>query len=307
MMLQNANPFTNYRCEKELYILYILLYIHIYIYIHIRLPFFYKQKVLLNLEQNCSTQCYCFLALVDVIELILASARVTVSPQRLLAAVEKFLELFKDAWGLEWMIPKFHWLLHFHKMLERLGFLLNCFCLERKHRGPKRYANEITNISSGTSQSLLMEVTSHHLGQLSNPDAFSFDVGLVGGRRAPLKTKQVLTAELQLGADAADSLKYAVESRFSPVATCHKGDVVILRDPSGALVAGKVQLHCSVLGLPLSLINSYTVHKREPCGYSIWTPSEENHFIETHEILETVVFSELPNGKVAILLPLEFR
>ena len=39
------------------------------------------------------------LALADVIELIAASARATVAPEKLLAAVEQFLELFRDAWG----------------------------------------------------------------------------------------------------------------------------------------------------------------------------------------------------------------
>ena len=55
-------------------------------------------NVLLNLPKpiadSCRKHCYAFLALIDVIEFIVASARVAVPPKQLLKAVEKFLHLF---------------------------------------------------------------------------------------------------------------------------------------------------------------------------------------------------------------------
>ena len=142
-------------------------------------------KVLLKLkgmhvmQKDCSKECYAFLALVDVIDLIQVSSGIKLQPERLLGAAEHFLDLFKDAWGCKMMVPKFHWLLHLHKQLKLNGKLLNCFCLERKHRVAKRYAGELSNISKQNSRSLLMEVTSHHLGQLNHPHCFDFGVGLV--------------------------------------------------------------------------------------------------------------------------------
>lgn len=106
-------------------------------------------------EKDCDKECKAFLALVAVIELILASARTAVQPERLLTAVEKFLHLFKDAWGCEMMVPKFHWMLHFWRQLKRFQKMLACFCLERKHRVPKRYASELTNISKKTANHCL--------------------------------------------------------------------------------------------------------------------------------------------------------
>ena len=109
----------------------------------------FVSTVVLNLVKmrvtavGCEKECYAFLALVDVIELIAASARITVQPEELLTAVDKFLHLFKDSWGYEWMTPKFHWTLHFWKQLQHSKKMLSCFCLERKHRVPKRYATEI--------------------------------------------------------------------------------------------------------------------------------------------------------------------
>ena len=73
-------------------------------------------------SQDCSNECYAFLALVDVIELIVASLRTSVQPEKLLAAVEKFLQLFRDAWGCGWMTPKFHWLLHFYDHVMNYEF-----------------------------------------------------------------------------------------------------------------------------------------------------------------------------------------
>ena len=86
------------------------------------------------------------------------------------------------------MTPKFHWLLHLWKQLQRSHALLNCFCLERKHRVPKRYAGELTNVNKLSSALLLMEVTSHHLGQLMQLDAFECGVGLVGSSPASKKS-----------------------------------------------------------------------------------------------------------------------
>ena len=122
------------------------------------------------IREGCPKECAAFLALVDVIELIVASSRVAVQPQKLLTAVERFLQYFKDAWGCEWMVPNNHWLLHAWRQLANNNKLLSCFCSERKHRVPKRDATDLTNISKNSSRSLLMEVTSHHLGQLSDAD-----------------------------------------------------------------------------------------------------------------------------------------
>ena len=191
-------------------------------------------NVLLNLPKpiadSCRKHCNAFLALTDVIEFIVASARVAVPPKQLLKAVEKFLHLFKDAWGCSFMTPKFHWLLHLWKTLQRNGALLNCFCLERKHRMPKRYATEITNAQKLNSASLLMEVTCQHLSELQQPDAFQFSVGLVGSHPASRKVKDILSTEFGLpqDGDTAKSIKVSTTCRFiKQIWCCLKMRVVL--------------------------------------------------------------------------------
>ena len=270
----------------------------------------FVNKVLLKMDPPCKNECDCFLALVEVIEIIVASARVTVQPQTLLTSVEKFLHMYKDAWGCDMMVPKFHWLLHLWTILQKYGTLLNCFCLERKHRVPKRYATELTNISKKNSKSLLMEVTSHHLGQLDQHDAFNFEVGLVNGSTPSKKIKQILIAafDLQPGDDTVQSIKYSVQSRFSPLATCRKGDLVLFKNDSEVRV-GRINLHCEIFGLPISMISEFDNRNFEPaCGHSVWTPRpDSNSFIQTDAIIDTVVYSERTNGDVAVLIPWELR
>ena len=261
------------------------------------------------IREGCPKECAAFLALVDLIELIVATSRGAVQPKELLKAAERFLQYFEDAWGCEWMVPKFHWLLHFWRQLANLKMLLNCFCLERKHRVPKRYATDLANISKKSSRSLLMEVTSHHFGQLSNSESFSFEVGLVGGGYASKKIKDILIAELQLdpSGEAAENIKCSKVSRFSPLAVCHKGDVVLYKD-GNHFRAGKVQLHCSVLAVHISMVSIMNVSKlKGECAYSEWKSVDEHILIETNLILDSCVYSELQNGNIAVLIPLEFR
>ena len=121
--------------------------------------------------------------------------------------------------------------------------------------------------------------------------------------------KQFLATEIDLdpNIDTAESIGASIESRFSALATCHRDDFIFYRHGRGGFKAGKVQLHFEIHGLAISIILAYDLHKLESdCGYSVWTPAS-NIFIETCSILDTVVSSVQPDGKVGVLLPTEFR
>ena len=265
----------------------------------------FTTQVLMQLGNRL--QCTAFLALVWVVDLIMASSRITVSPQQLLNAVENFLELFKDAFGVEWMSPKFHWLLHLPGVLRKNGKLLNCFCLERKHRTPKRYATELANTSYRTKASLLMEVTSHHFSQLNEDSAFCFSVGLVD-QRPPSKTmKTLLKNTLAIDCDAY-MVFWSNESRFSKLATSKKNDVVIFKHggDSGEVKAGIVQLHLDVETVSVTSVTPLSLVKTDG-SYSVWVNTGDVQLIETGSIVDTVVHSKLANDRIAIILPVEFR
>ena len=109
----------------------------------------YVRMVLLasNVSEDCNAACTALLLLIELAHLVVATARITVSPARLLGLIHRFLEAFTAIFGFEWLTPKCHWLLHLPDALRRFGRLLGCFVLERKHRMPKRYATELQNTS----------------------------------------------------------------------------------------------------------------------------------------------------------------
>ena len=57
---------------------------------------------------------------------------------------------------------------------------------------------------------------------------------------------------------------------------CHKADLVLFKDGSGAgFKVGKVKLHFEVHGLAFSIISVLAINKHEPhSGYSVWTFSD---------------------------------
>jgi len=92
-----------------------------------------------------------------------------------------FLALFFEAFDMEWIATKSHWLLQFGSHLSKWGMLQNCFVLERKRRVPNRYATLTKNVSGFPSSSLLIEVTPHQLATRGDPKAIQYSPGFVGG------------------------------------------------------------------------------------------------------------------------------
>ena len=266
----------------------------------------FVHHVIMKLDIDMRSECAAFVALVDVIELVLLSAKVNVTPDALLVAIEKFLKLFVEAWGYDYMIPKFHWMLHYADILRRMCMLLMCFCLERKHRTPKRFATDITNPPKRSSESLLMEVVSTHLIQLCDTSAFNFEVGLVKGSPPSKATQRLLKNELGIDCDLLD-VQCGHIMRFSPLATCSTGDVVLFR-LNNTIHAGTAHLHVLVEAAPVSLLSVYSLTKQDKqSGYSVWTPTGESQLIESCDILDVVMYTKLPDDRLGVLLSAEFR
>ena len=257
--------------------------------------------VVLKLEVDCKLYCDAVLALVYLIDVIVAVPRVATHPSRILEAAEDFLQKFVSAWGHEWTIPKFHWLLHFHQQ-----FMLNCFCLERKHRVPKRYAGDLTNTSRRPSRSLLMEITSHHLAQLSDKDTLNFKIGLVNGKACTNKLKKSILDMLDMDVE---DVSCSIESRFNPLGTCKRHDLVLFKDGVHALKVAKIVLHYDVQGVPVSVVSMFNIiHADAEQGWSIWEAATGGHeLIETDCIVDAVVYCQLSGTKIKVLVPLHHR
>lgn len=255
----------------------------------------------------CKKACEAFIALAIVCELIGETSRSAIPAALLLGKIHRFLELFVDSWGFEWLTPKSHWLLHLAETLQKLGKLVNCFCLERKHRVPKRYAEDITNISPSSSTSILKEAVCHQLSKAQQPGAFDFHVGLIGGRAAPRRTRELILRTAGID-DRDDEIFVARESRINGFESCKNGDVVILRE-GATLRAGKIAQHFELGGTALSLVYPWTLERRVAnTSFAVWnTGGGEGEIWATQEIVAAVEYLPYPDGKVGVLLPYSCR
>ena len=169
----------------------------------------------------------------------------------------------------------------------------------------ENYATELKNISKDASQSLLMEVTSHHLALLRSPKVFNYAVGLVGGRPASKKARALLNTMLECITPETE-VHTSSEARFNALAHCQKGDVVLIRHDC-SFIAGKVLMHASVEGVLLSLITEWSLHSTNmEAGYAKWDTRGFRSLVDTCSILDAVCYTK--HCTIATtLLPAEFR
>ena len=273
----------------------------------------FTTQVLLTIG-TCDDECNAFLAMLEMIDIIVSTPKRRTKPSKVLAAVHKFLDLYVKAWGFEWTTSKYHWPLHWAEFLQKMhaifndpdewGWLPNCFTLERKHKLGKRYAAERLNTTRMKSGGLLSEVLCQHMSDLQ--DAPSFEQGLVKGHKATKAVKARVLNNLEL--DSNTVVNVSRSSWHSNTSYSSKGDFVLFKDSESSNIrAGKVQLHFDVAGMPCSIIELYELVSRRD-NYLIWKPiANTQDWMETEFILDCVVYNQLPDGNVGCILPVELR
>ena len=69
-------------------------------------------------------------------------------------------------------------------------------------------------------------------------------------------------------------------------------------------------MHFEIDDIPLTMVHEFDALSRDSArGNSVWKPKsgESYKVIETCDILDTVVYSKLPDDSINILLPMEYR
>ena len=80
-------------------------------------------------------------------------------------AIKRHLTLFQLAYDNDAWRPKHHMALHLAQQLAHFGYLLSCFCVERKHRMVRRYA--LNRRGANTEQGLMEDITIQQCIELS--------------------------------------------------------------------------------------------------------------------------------------------
>lgn len=183
-----------------------------------------------------------FLLLVKVVEMIQASARKPVSADTLRCAIGAHLRSFKALYGEEAMTPKFHYSVHFPVYLERYGMLPSCYVLERKHKLPKRFGNELRNTSIAWETSVMRDVTAHHLATLAGKALFQTQAALVNPHPARQRALSFLQAEFEAPGREFETSRVA---RINKYECCHVGDIVMVQIGDDRFI-GEIAMHAAL-------------------------------------------------------------
>ena len=115
---------------------------------------------------ECMPQVLSMLAVLHVIEMLQAVKTGVHNWRELQKAIEKHLNLFKDAYGEDHCRPKHHYVLHLAKCLAIFRTLLGTLVQERKHRLVLRYGRDRDSLNSWE-LGCLEEITCHQIWEMS--------------------------------------------------------------------------------------------------------------------------------------------
>ena len=235
-----------------------------------------------------------FLRLALVVELIRRSARGTVPHGELRAAITNYVQGFHHIYGPENMIIKFHMAMHLPAFLQRFGILPNCFALERKHKWPKRFANELRNLNGNWDSYVLREITAKrvtdfkylpHFGSVSSACLVE---GGIPSTRFLAKLSEVMYWD-----PASTTITSAKTARVNEFECCSKSDIVVFRGAEG-LAIGRVEFHvCGVRGgemQMLSLLQHWPISARTSRAWKC-TKSANRLLCPTDDIWATAIWA----------------
>lgn len=251
---------------------------------------------------RCVDACRVIETLAKLLELLQELPHGTVAWTEVDEHAEEFLTAFVFAFGIAYLHPKFHGMLHPGDELRRFGFLLSCWVQERKHKMIKGYATEVRN-TRVFEQSINGDCICENLQALWAADGFDFNPGLINGRAVGPS----LEADLRryLGIDATWlTFSMATSARFSRSGTCTKGDVVIVTGYDGNVVAGVIELLFEAADMLLVIVDTYTRHTFDvTLRYAIWTAPKALQLYPLGAIIAPVISKRGADDSLLTLLP----
>lgn len=119
--------------------------------------FLWSLKLHASRDHHVRSVAYSLFCLLDLLDLLHQSMRRAIESAALERLTRVHLEAFISAHGKQNTLPKHHFTRHLSDCFAKQRWLLNCFCLERKHKTIKRYANNLHTITSHWSKTVLQD------------------------------------------------------------------------------------------------------------------------------------------------------
>ena len=246
-------------------------------------------------------------SLADMVDLLSTAALGLTTPARLRSVIASFLEATVDAGFREYMIPKYHWVLHFPGHISKFGRTLTCWVHERKHKMIKAAANDTQN-TKAYSKSVLSESLTRQLVVAAGEDQFSTAAGLIKPHKANKHIASLVASSLGLPLHASEILS-SVGARLNVIQCIGAEDVIMLKNLTGnGFVAAKVQVFVSIQGRDLALIDMMQLHIADhDQSSSVWKLGHGLALVELGQCLAAVIWSPASEGLVRILHPFQFN
>ena len=210
------------------------------------------------------------------------------------------------------MTITFHLSVRFPRFLERWGLLPDCFVLERKHKAPKRLAEEIRNTNSNWERSVMRETTSRHFSTLDSSHShrhphFQVVACLVDPYTPSNKLLEWLRIELRAG--PADEIRVASKARINEWEICSRKDVVRVKgepDFVGSILMLASISHPGQQSV-FAGIKRWTMISTSGTSCSKWRCTDEDLvLVAADEIMYSLLWAE-SGGWCTVLAPMNFR
>ena len=253
-------------------------------------------------ENVCMAGAASFLALSDVLDLLVASATGHVSPDVLHAAITLHLQRHLTAYADIAWVPKHHYSLHLAQALRRFGFLISLFTLERKHKEIKRWVKDRRKKSS-FELGLLEELLCDHMQKLVH---YSFEHCGLNDPTAPNSKMRALLANV-LGLPTFEG-NVSRSLRTSTGATIFAGDVALAAQSDGRRLVGEVWFHMEVNGSCFTGISFWErVTMSSDTKYAKTYRKKEEPEVIKSAALETSLIYLLDGDMASVLVPVLYR
>ena len=253
----------------------------------------------LNLERTPNNHhrevAYSLFCLFDLLDYLHQSMRRAIDPTVLGRLSQTHLAAFLEAYGRNETIPKHHYTAHLSECFQRQKYLLNCFCLERKHKSVKRFANNVHTIHERWSKGILQDVVLADYQALEEESDFFDRVAYLKPplKAAPKEVIQCFSRDFRVDAGSLQTGVIAVVSS----GTCKSGDVVCFDAGDGSDMFGEVMMHTCFGDEAWTIVNRFSnaahaneFHRRGPLQW-----------IETTKIKGAMIYRNISDDKIFVI------
>ena len=238
--------------------------------------------------------CLACLELIDALNNIKAGC---VSADFLQTLVKRFLEANHAAYGLDMIVPKYHYILHLPDMLRRFGTLFSCLVNERRHRVVKAYTRDRV-ADSRWELGALEEIVTYQMYEAEHVEFGTY------GLLKPHEPVGMHRTRLEALFPHARTILQAIDLRNAH-GTVHINDVAWVRH-NDAMFAAQVRVFCSVDDHVMAIVDKFELVK-DGHTWSVFRRLKDHVQLVSHvDVLSSVVWKENANA-ISVQKPLYLR